>query len=234
MQRAYTICALVIKNYKLQTNYGWNGKWSICKQRQADGTISPVACENNKYCKKGPAKRWCGLRDNPEACAQLCKDSLQLTCADDVMLERILGRGQGRADDNEATARQRIATFHEQGEPIEVLNIGDIMYDEAKDVPAGQILNLPLRHGVRCLPVVVSKFHHERTHFHQAAYVPFGPPSSRNPWRLGIRVPISLLCRSVVLLNLPRRNYIIRGNRKCWRGLAAGQVDFERIVCSGP
>ena len=26
--------------------------------------------------------------------------------------------GQGRADDNEATARQRIATFHEQGEPI--------------------------------------------------------------------------------------------------------------------
>lgn len=44
--------------------------------------------------------------------------ALQLTCADDVMLERILGRGQGRADDNEATARQRIATFHEQGEPI--------------------------------------------------------------------------------------------------------------------
>ena len=69
------------RNYKLQTNYGWTGKWSICKQRQADGTISPVACENNKYCEKGPTKRWCGLRDNPEACAQLCKDSLQLTCA---------------------------------------------------------------------------------------------------------------------------------------------------------
>ena len=29
-----------------------------------------------------------------------------------------LARGEGRADDNEATARARIATFHEQGEPI--------------------------------------------------------------------------------------------------------------------
>ena len=40
--------------------------------------------------------------------------------------------------------------------------------------------------------------HHERTHFHQAAYVPFGPPSSRNPWRMHLR--------AVVFLNLPRRN----------------------------
>lgn len=32
----------------------------------------------------------------------------------------------------------------QQGETVELFNIGDIMYDEAKDVPAGQILNLPL------------------------------------------------------------------------------------------
>jgi adenylate kinase len=40
---------------------------------------------------------------------------------------------------------QKVVDFAgQQGESIEVFNIGDIMYDEAKDVPAGQILNLPL------------------------------------------------------------------------------------------
>mgnify|MGYP003109673643 CR=1 FL=1 len=40
---------------------------------------------------------------------------------------------------------QKVADFAgQQGESIEVLNIGDIMYEEAKDVPPGQILNLPL------------------------------------------------------------------------------------------
>jgi len=39
----------------------------------------------------------------------------------------------------------KVANFAgSQGESIEIFNIGDIMYDEAKDVPAGQILNLPL------------------------------------------------------------------------------------------
>ena len=39
----------------------------------------------------------------------------------------------------------KVADFAaQQGEPIELFNIGDIMYTEAKDVPAGQILNLPL------------------------------------------------------------------------------------------
>ncbi|MBZ0171333.1 MAG: AAA family ATPase [Phycisphaerales bacterium] len=32
----------------------------------------------------------------------------------------------------------------QQGETVHLFNIGDIMYDEAKDVPPGQILNLPL------------------------------------------------------------------------------------------
>ena len=40
---------------------------------------------------------------------------------------------------------QQVADFAgQQGESIEIFNIGDIMYDEAKDVPSGQILNLPL------------------------------------------------------------------------------------------
>lgn len=39
----------------------------------------------------------------------------------------------------------RVADFAgEQGETLKVFNVGDIMYDEAKDVPPGQILNLPL------------------------------------------------------------------------------------------
>jgi adenylate kinase len=34
---------------------------------------------------------------------------------------------------------QQVADFAgEQGEPIELFNIGDIMYDEAKDVPPGR------------------------------------------------------------------------------------------------
>jgi len=39
----------------------------------------------------------------------------------------------------------RVADFAgEQGEPLSIFNVGDIMYDEARDVPPGQILNLPL------------------------------------------------------------------------------------------
>ncbi len=33
---------------------------------------------------------------------------------------------------------------HEQGEPMEVVHVGDIMYREAPDVPPGRILDLPL------------------------------------------------------------------------------------------
>lgn len=45
--------------------------------------------------------------------------ALNLVCSDETMIERILHRGQsgGRADDNEETARKRIATFHAQGGP---------------------------------------------------------------------------------------------------------------------
>lgn len=40
---------------------------------------------------------------------------------------------------------QRVVDFAgEQGEMVHLYNIGDIMYSEARDVPAGQILNLPL------------------------------------------------------------------------------------------
>lgn len=40
---------------------------------------------------------------------------------------------------------QRVVDFAgDQGEMVHLYNIGDIMYSEARDVPAGQILNLPL------------------------------------------------------------------------------------------
>ena len=40
---------------------------------------------------------------------------------------------------------RRVADFAgEQGETVKLLNVGDIMYADAPDVPSGQILNLPL------------------------------------------------------------------------------------------
>ena len=40
---------------------------------------------------------------------------------------------------------QRVAEFAgQQGEHIEILTVGDLMYQDARDVPPGQILNLPL------------------------------------------------------------------------------------------
>jgi adenylate kinase len=37
---------------------------------------------------------------------------------DDVVVERILGRGQGRADDNLETVRERLRVYHCQTEPL--------------------------------------------------------------------------------------------------------------------
>ncbi|CAG2104793.1 unnamed protein product, partial [Medioppia subpectinata] len=45
---------------------------------------------------------------------------LYFQCSDDVMVKRLLSRGKtsGRVDDNEATIKQRLATFHENTQPI--------------------------------------------------------------------------------------------------------------------
>jgi adenylate kinase len=37
---------------------------------------------------------------------------------DDVVVERIAGRGQGRADDNPETVRERLRVYHEETEPL--------------------------------------------------------------------------------------------------------------------
>jgi adenylate kinase len=37
---------------------------------------------------------------------------------DDVVAERIAGRGQGRADDNPDTVRERLRVYHEETEPL--------------------------------------------------------------------------------------------------------------------
>jgi adenylate kinase len=37
---------------------------------------------------------------------------------DDVVAERILGRGEGRSDDNPETVRERMRVYHEQTEPL--------------------------------------------------------------------------------------------------------------------
>ena len=37
---------------------------------------------------------------------------------DDVVVERIAGRGQGRADDNPETARERLRVYHRETEPL--------------------------------------------------------------------------------------------------------------------
>lgn len=34
------------------------------------------------------------------------------------MKTRLMGRGQGRVDDNEETIKKRLATFHEHSEPV--------------------------------------------------------------------------------------------------------------------
>jgi adenylate kinase len=37
---------------------------------------------------------------------------------DDVVVERIAGRGQGRADDNPETVRERLRVYHQETEPL--------------------------------------------------------------------------------------------------------------------
>lgn len=59
-------------------------------------------------------------RQNAEDFAALCGKpelALHLTCSEEVMVQRILARNQGRADDNEETALARISTYRESGEP---------------------------------------------------------------------------------------------------------------------
>jgi adenylate kinase len=41
-----------------------------------------------------------------------------LDVPDDVVAERILGRGQGRADDNPETVRERLRVYHDATEPL--------------------------------------------------------------------------------------------------------------------
>jgi len=43
---------------------------------------------------------------------------LYYNCKDETMTKRLLGRGQGRADDNEETIKKRLVTFHEHSEPV--------------------------------------------------------------------------------------------------------------------
>ncbi|CEF65429.1 UMP-CMP kinase [Strongyloides ratti] len=43
---------------------------------------------------------------------------LNLTCSEDISIERCLKRGQGRSDDNVESLKKRIRTFHEQTLPI--------------------------------------------------------------------------------------------------------------------
>jgi adenylate kinase len=67
----------------------------------------------------------------PRTCAQadaladvLADHDRELTAAvlidvpDDVVVERISGRGQGRSDDNPETVRERLRVYHEQTEPL--------------------------------------------------------------------------------------------------------------------
>jgi adenylate kinase len=37
---------------------------------------------------------------------------------DDVVMERILSRGQGRSDDNADTVRERLRVYHDETEPL--------------------------------------------------------------------------------------------------------------------
>jgi adenylate kinase len=67
----------------------------------------------------------------PRTCAQadalagvLAEHDRELTAAllidvpDDVVIERISGRSQGRSDDNPETVRERLRVYHEQTEPL--------------------------------------------------------------------------------------------------------------------
>lgn len=60
-----------------------------------------------------------------------CPPSLVLffECPEDVMTARLLGRNQGRSDDNEATIRKRFAVFHDSTLPV-------VSYYEAKGAVA--------------------------------------------------------------------------------------------------
>ena len=43
---------------------------------------------------------------------------VQIDVSDDAVTERILGRGQGRVDDNPETVRERLHVYHEETEPL--------------------------------------------------------------------------------------------------------------------
>ena len=43
---------------------------------------------------------------------------VQIDVADDDVTERILGRGQGRADDDPETVRERLRVYHDETEPL--------------------------------------------------------------------------------------------------------------------
>ena len=81
-----------------------------------------------------------GFPRSAENCQDFAEICGQPECAfyielpDDVMIERILKRGQdsGRADDNLETAMKRLETFHTQGKATL-----DYLYDSGVDVHVG-------------------------------------------------------------------------------------------------
>jgi adenylate kinase len=44
--------------------------------------------------------------------------AIMIDVPDDVVIERILSRGQGRSDDNPETVRERLRVYHEETEPL--------------------------------------------------------------------------------------------------------------------
>ena len=47
-----------------------------------------------------------------------CQLALYVDASDETMKKRLLGRGQGRVDDNEDTIKQRLKVFHQVTQPV--------------------------------------------------------------------------------------------------------------------
>lgn len=57
----------------------------------------------------------CWFRLLPDVIVDYC---LYLNCNDDIMIQRIMGRGEGRSDDNIETIAKRLRTYKESTQPI--------------------------------------------------------------------------------------------------------------------
>uniref|UniRef100_A0A0K0F634 UMP-CMP kinase n=1 Tax=Strongyloides venezuelensis TaxID=75913 RepID=A0A0K0F634_STRVS len=105
----------------------------IIENHIKNGTIVPVEI-TCKLLKNAMAQNECGNtflidgfprnQDNLDGWEREMKDCanvqlvLNLTCPEEISIERCLGRGQGRSDDNVESLKKRIRTFHEQTLPI--------------------------------------------------------------------------------------------------------------------